>query len=108
MTTDPFRSVRNPETRERLMDREQVADAYANYTINAGAKSLGCGRIAFTVALRMHGIAIRPKGTPPPGTTITRDAVKAAAARAYARVGRCPPNCPGAMYCLNEGAECIG
>ena len=84
-----------PDVRARLLDRDTVANAYAHHSIKAAGKTIGAGQVTFQNALDWHGIPRRKRGVKPPGTVITREAVAAAAARAYARVGRCPPGCKG-------------
>ena len=103
--TNPFSSpYMKPEVSARLMDRDMVANAYANNTLKGAAREMGAGFVSFARALRYHGIEIRKRGEKPPGLRLTRGDVEKAILRAYAKSDRCPPSCPGREWCLD--GEC--
>jgi hypothetical protein len=103
----PFRYINDPEARKRLMDKRLVARAYAVGTIKQTGRQLGVGQKAVERALDYHGIRRRKRGEKPPGLGLTRDDVRRAVYRAYARCDRCPPDCVGRARCLDGGARCV-
>lgn len=106
----PFAEHRHePEVLARLLDRRQVADAYAQYTIKKAGQYLGAGQRSMELALDYHGIPRRKRGEKPPGIrlNLTRSQLKRLVMRAYARSDRCPPGCPGRVRCLDPGSRCI-
>jgi hypothetical protein len=127
MSDHPFTSPQiAPEVREKLLDREAVAAAYAQGTIKAAAKLIGSSQVPFARALRYHNIPIRTPGQPPsqPASRIERPPrpapVPSARRATYrwmdvaitmlqrgvkppAMADLCRPNCAGRVRCLDGG-----
>ena len=103
----PFTGPQLDHVRDKLLDKSLIQKVYGERTLREAAKELGTTRRTFRRALLFHGIPIRKRGQRPVGRGLTRERLHQIVARAYDRVGRCPPACPGRESCLDEGVECI-
>lgn len=103
----PFAAPQLDHVRDKLLDKDLLQKLYGEKTMSEAAQQLGTTRRTFRRALLFHGIPIRKRGQKPVGRGLTVERLHRIVARAYDRVGRCPPDCPGRESCLDEGVDCI-